>query len=85
MNVTRGVDLTFATHLAAGSSSECQIHHTSAHFPKFVIHCGALLHELRKVMGYSQIYDSSTAFSIEVPGRTRGGVVQELQIGDTSL
>ncbi len=28
----------------------------SAHFPKFVLHRSAHLHELRKVMGYSQTY-----------------------------
>ncbi len=29
---------------------------SSAHFPKFVLHCSTHLHELRKVMGYSQTY-----------------------------
>jgi hypothetical protein len=37
---------------------------TGAHFPKFVRHRSAHLHELRKAMGTSKFIDSSTAFSI---------------------
>src|SRR5579872_1020174 len=37
---------------------------TSAHFPKFVLHRSTHLHELRKVMGTSKLFDSSTALSI---------------------
>jgi hypothetical protein len=28
---------------------------SSAHFPKFVLYCGAIVHELRKVMGTSKL------------------------------
>ena len=37
---------------------------SSAHFPKFVLHCSAHRHELRKVMGTSKLVESSTALSI---------------------
>src|SRR5579872_2772392 len=41
-------------------------------------------HELRKVMGYSQTYDSSAAFLFDVPGSNVPHVMQERQIGGTS-
>jgi hypothetical protein len=57
-----------------------------AYFPKFVRHLEPhTVHELRKVMGYSQIYDSSAAFLFEVPGSNSPLAVQELQIGGTSV
>src|ERR1700733_7701251 len=43
-----------------------------AHFPKFVRHRSAHLHELRKVMGTNKLIDSSTAYRFEVPGRDCG-------------
>ena len=55
----------------------------SAHFPKFVLHRRATFHELRKVMGTSNLIDSSVAFLFEVPDTDLPLVVQELQIGDT--
>ena len=57
---------------------------TSAHFPKFVLHPSAHLHELRKAMGTSKLINSGTAFLFEVPGSNSPLVVQELQIGGTS-
>jgi len=56
----------------------------SAHFPKFVLHRRTPFHELRKVMGYSQTYDSSAAFLFDVPGSNSLLVMQERQIGGTS-
>src|SRR3974390_1050405 len=58
---------------------------SSAHFPKFVIHRSIHLHELRKAMGTSKLIDSSAAFLFEVPGLNSPLVVQELQIGGTSV
>ena len=56
----------------------------SAHFPKFVIHRGALLYELRKAMGTSKLIDSSAAFLFEVPESDSPLVMQELRTGGTS-
>jgi hypothetical protein len=56
---------------------------TSAHFPKFVLHRSAHLHELRKAMGTGKLINSSTAFLFEAPGLNSPLVVQELQIGGT--
>src|SRR5579864_9184175 len=56
---------------------------TSAHFPKFVLHCSTRFHELRKVMSTSKPVDSSAAFLFEVPGSNLPPVAQELQIGGT--
>src|SRR5579859_1343825 len=44
----------------------------------------ATFHELRKVMGASQTYDSRAAFLFDVPGSNSQLMVQERQIGGTS-
>jgi hypothetical protein len=46
--------------------------HTSAHFPKFVIHCRERFHELRKVMGTSKPMIPVPLFDLKSPARNRG-------------
>src|SRR5579872_2715809 len=58
---------------------------SSTHFPKFVLHRSTHFHELRKVMDTSKPIDSSAAFLFEVPGSNSPLVVQELQMGGTSM
>ena len=57
----------------------------SALFPKFVTPRSTLSNELRKAKGTSKLINSSAAFLFEVPVSNLPLVVQELQIGGTSL
>src|SRR5579872_3551699 len=57
----------------------------SAHFPKFVLRRRTFFRELRKVMGTSKLINSSAAFLFEVQEANSPLVVQELQIGGTSI
>ena len=67
----QGVDLVeWTTHLVPTFRSSCYI-------------SAGTFHELRKVMGYSQTYDSSTAFLFDAPGSNLPHVVQERQTGST--